>query len=274
MATFADVIAMRLQRWDFVPDGDLIATHSSQLLPVRRYSMPVMLKVPCDLEEQRGGRVMSWWRGIGAARVLAKEDDGALLLERAEGPRALSKLARSGFDDEATRTLCAVIATLHRHDPEHPPSDLVPLDVWFKDLLSTAKRDGGIFAQSASSACALLAAPQDIVVLHGDLHHDNVLDFSARGWLSIDPKGLIGERGFDYANLFCNPEDDPGVAEPHRFLRRLDIVTETSGLDRSRLLMWILAWVGLSAAWRLSDGITPHIGLRVAELASRELERS
>jgi hypothetical protein len=46
---------------------------------------------------------------------------------------------------------------------------------------------------------------RDVVVLHGDMHHENILKFSSRGWLAIDPKGLVGERGFDYANIFCKP---------------------------------------------------------------------
>ena len=108
-------------------------------------------------------------------------------------------------------------------------------------------------------------------MLHGDIHHDNVLDFGARGWLAIDPKGLIGERGFDYANLFCNPETDIEVTAPDRFRRRLAIVTEASGIERERLLQWILAWAGLSAAWWLSDGVQPEIDFRIAELAAGEL---
>jgi streptomycin 6-kinase len=51
----------------------------------------------------------------------------------------------------------------------------------------------------------LLAEPREVGVLHGDLHHGNVLDFGVRGWLAIDPKGLLGERGFDFANIFTNP---------------------------------------------------------------------
>ena len=65
-------------------------------------------------------------------------------------------------------------------------------------------------------------------VLHGDIHHDNILDFGKRGWLAIDPKRLQGERGFDYANLFCNPDladpSRPIAASPGRFARRLEIV--------------------------------------------------
>jgi streptomycin 6-kinase len=42
--------------------------------------------------------------------------------------------------------------------------------------------------------------------LHGDLHHENVLDFGERRWLAIDPHGLHGERFFDFANIFTNPD--------------------------------------------------------------------
>lgn len=212
---------------------------------------------------------MPWWDGQGAARVLAHDRD-ALLLERAMGHGSLAAYARMGRDDEATRILCAAIATLHAHDAAPPPS-LVALTPWFKDLWTAAEAHGGVLARSADTARDLLAHPRDAVVLHGDIHHGNVLDFADRGWLAIDPKGLIGERGFDYANLFCNPETDPGVMAPDRFRRRLEIVTAASGIERERLLQWILAWAGLSAAWWLSDGVRPEIDFRIAKLAAGEL---
>ena len=74
---------------------------------------------------------------------------------------------------------------------------------------------GGILARCAEAARALLSEPREVGVLHGDLHHDNVLDFGVRGWLAIDPKRLVGERGFDFANIFTNPDarrSDPSVA--------------------------------------------------------------
>ena len=42
-------------------------------------------------------------------------------------------------------------------------------------------------------------------MLHGDIHHENILDFGPRGWLAIDPKRLHGERGFDFANILRDP---------------------------------------------------------------------
>lgn len=109
-----------LARWDLTPDGDPIVTHSSRLLPVRRRGVPAMLKLPMEAEEKRGSLLMPWWDGKGAARVLAHDRD-ALLLERAMGHGSLTAYARMGRDDEATRILCAAIATLHAHDAAPPP---------------------------------------------------------------------------------------------------------------------------------------------------------
>ena len=114
-------------------------------------------------------------------------------------------------------------------------------------------------------------------MLHGDLHHDNVLDFSARGWLAIDAKGLTGERGFDFADIFTNPDladpRHPVATRPDRFARRLEVVAAAAQLERRRLLSWIIAWTGLSAAWFLDDGNPATIDLEVAELALGELAR-
>lgn len=91
---------------------------------------------------------------------------------------------------------------------------------------------------SATAAAELLSSPREESVLHGDIHHDNVLDFGERGWLAIDPKRLYGERGFDYANIFCNP--NYGIAtDPAIFQRRVEQVCRLAGLERRRLLQWI-----------------------------------
>lgn len=274
-----------LDRWSLVPEGAAIITPTSRLLPVRWSGAPAMLKVTHDPEERIGAAVMAWWDGDGAARVLARDEE-AVLMERAADPDALVTLSRSGDDDAACRILCDVAARLHVPRP-HPPSGLTPLSRLFVDL-EQAVAPGGLadslpdadcrdlLRHGAATARRLLAAPRDIVVLHGDLHHGNVLDFGPRGILAIDPKSRIGERGFDYANIFTNPDLDypepPVAVVPERFRRRLAIVTAAAGLDRVRLLEWILAWTGLSAVWYLADGDPARVDLTVAALAAAELE--
>lgn len=264
-----------LTRWNLVPDGEPIATHSSHLLPVRHKGEPAMLKLALHEEERYGATLMEWWDGEGAARILARAD-GAVLMERAMGPRNLADMARNGEDDEACRVLCAAAARLHAPRPG-PLPELVPLTSWFRELAPAAAIHGGILARSASVARDVLAEPAEPVVLHGDLHHGNVLDFGARGWLAIDPKRLIGARAFDYANIFTNPDlDDPShpvATLPGRFQRRLEVVTDAAGLERRHLLRWILAWTGLSAAWYLGDGDPAFTDLTIAELAAAELDR-
>ncbi len=224
-----------------------------------------MLKVTGEAEEKHGAALLRWWEGDGAAAVLAHTDD-ALLMERAEGTVSLAALARTGNDDTACRILCQTAARLHLPRPR-PLPPLVPLVHWFRELAPAAARHGGILALCADTAQALLASPQQVTALHGDLHHDNVLDFGARGWLAIDPKGLQGERGFDYANIFCNPDLQTATA-PGILARRIESVAVAAGLDRGRLLQWVIAWSGLSAVWALNNGTPPEVQLRIAAQAA------
>lgn len=241
-----------LTRWRLRPDGEAIATPGSDLLPVRLADGgAAMLKIARDPDERCGAALMRWWNGDGAACVHAHEGD-ALLMERALGPRSLMAMALDGDDDEASRIACAVVARLHTPRPTPWPEDLVPLERWFSSLEVAAGREGGLFAQALDTARELLATAEPARPLHGDVHHTNVLDFGERGWLAIDPKRIAGDRGYDYANLMCNPEL-PTVTRPERFARQAQVIAQASGLPQRRLLQWTLAYAGLSAAWFLED---------------------
>lgn len=265
-----------LSRWGLIPDGEPIITHTSQLLPVItiKDNLKAMLKLTTDTNERVGCDLMVWWNGNGAAKVLAYAD-GAILLERAIGLSSLSTMSKVGQDEKSCQIICNVANKLHIPKKASTPM-LTPLHHWFRSLEPAAKTYGGIMIDCAEVAKKLLASPQDIVVLHGDLHHNNVLDFENSGWLAIDPKGLIGERGFDFANIFTNPDlADPSIPiaiEPKIFAQRLKIVAENAGIDRQRLLMWIVAWCGLSSAWFLEGGDNALITMRVAEMALAELD--
>ncbi|WP_323120075.1 aminoglycoside phosphotransferase family protein [Burkholderia alba] len=263
------IFERHVRRWRLRADGAPIFTHSSALLPVRVDGGAAMLKVARVDEERAGGALMAWWHGDGAARVLAHDGD-ALLLARAEGARSLFDMALSGDDDLASRTLCAVAARLHADRPG-PPPPLTSLARWFAELDPAARQHGGLFRASADTARALLADPRDMAVLHGDLHHRNVLDFGEDGWLAIDPKGLSGERGFDFANILCNPEL-PIASDPARFARQVEVVAAAARLERRRLLQWTLAYAGLSAAWFIADGMAGKADLSVARMAFTELQ--
>ncbi|MDK2577642.1 aminoglycoside phosphotransferase family protein [Citrobacter portucalensis] len=264
-----------LNRWGLTPDGEPFETHTSQLLPVVvvKNGQKAILKITDDDSERIGCELMVWWNGNGAAKVLAHAV-GAILLERATGTGSLADMSWTGNDAQACRIICHAASRLHLSRNASTPA-LTPLHHWFRDLEPAAKKHGGILTRCDSVANVLLSSPHDEVVLHGDLHHGNILDFGTRGWLAIDPKGLVGERGFDYANIFTNPdlaEPTRSVAIlPERFTQRVNIVSEIARIERLRLLMWIVAWCGLSSVWFLQEGDSATVPLRIAELAIAEL---
>ncbi|MGD9713144.1 MAG: aminoglycoside phosphotransferase family protein [Thermomicrobiales bacterium] len=240
-----------MQRWGLDADGEPIVTPISALLPVRSGRQPAMLKILMNDEERAGSDLLAWWDGHGCVRVLNRAND-AVLLERATGQRSLLAMAMSGRDDDATRIICEAASVLHTPRAKPPPSSLVPLDRWFAPLLQFAAGRRDIFQRAAECAERLLSTPREVTVLHGDLHHGNVLDGGSRGWLAIDPKGLIGERTFDFVNILRNPLGCFGN-DPLRLARQVDVIARAATLDTARLLDWTIAFCGLSAVWNLES---------------------
>lgn len=239
-----------VMRWNLTPDGAAIRTPGSDLMPVRWQGRAAMLKVARSAEEVRGHDVMVWLDGQGAARVFRREG-AALLLERLEPMPSLADWGLAEQDDAATRVLCGAAAGMHVARVT-PWPELPGLPHWFGSL-ETAQGRGEGFARAWATAQRLLADQRDVRPLHGDLHHGNVLRSPERGWLVIDPKGLIGERTFDFANMLCNPAPDHAL-RPGRLERQSALIAREAGLDRARLLAWVGAYAGLSAAWHLEDG--------------------
>jgi streptomycin 6-kinase len=112
--------------------------------------------------------------------------------------------------------------------------------------------------------CDSMSGP---VVLHGDLHHDNVLWSEERGWLAIDPKGVVGEREYEYGALLRNPV--PVLVEPRTLARRADQLAEALELDRTRIAAWAWAQAHLAAVWSVNMGEDPRYFLAMADRLSR-----
>jgi streptomycin 6-kinase len=120
----------------------------------------------------------------------------------------------------------------------------------------------GIFAE-------FVPAQGERVLLHGDLHHWNILSANRQPWLALDPKGVIGEREYEIGALLRNPwgELDMPPEIKQILARRIDILAETLGFDRKRMLGWGAAQAVLSAWWSVEDhGYGGEGALHVAEI--------
>lgn len=254
--------------WNLIPDGRSFFTHSSLLQPVLYKYKKAMLKIFMAEEERNGSKLMIWWNGVGAAKVF-EYDNNAILMERIPDDSLLTTMATGRHDDEATRIICNVANLLHSCKNNSLP-DLTSLEKWFTDLFLYADKFGEVFKRCADIAGDLLKNQDDIVALHGDLHHGNILYSADRGWLAIDPKGIIGERAFDYANILCNPNAEVALKKD-RLLCQSGIISREAKIGFDKLLKWIAAWAGLSAIWSLNDGSKPDIAYNIAEIALKQL---
>ena len=260
------ILEFYINKWKLSPIGSSFSTNSSVLQPCLYKGLKAMLKIPLHEEEQRASKLMQFWNGKGAAKVF-KADAKALLLERIENNNNLSlgELVKQGRDSEATRIICQTANQLHRSQLE-PLPPLVSLKDWFSPLLSTTNFKDESLKESALVASKLLSNQTECCVLHGDLHHENILYSDLDGWLAIDPKALFGDRAFDFANILCNPNKEIAL-EDNRLVKQLAVICHETNIAYDRMLDWLIAWVGLSAIWLEQDNQDASLPVQIAKIA-------
>lgn len=206
-------------------------------------------------DEQMGAIALNHFNGHGAVRVLAY-DEGAQLLEHIDGDM-LRTLVDNNQDEEAACVIVDLIKSIHGIATP-PPKGLRSLKDNFKELYectSNIEADPH-YKIAANIADELFATTEREVVLHGDIHHENILGSPITNqWVLIDPKGLIGDPCYDLANTFNNP---PGrldlVRDINRIERMATIFSEKLCYDKKRILKFVTAYMALSSAWHYCSG--------------------
>jgi streptomycin 6-kinase len=231
----------------------------------------VKLGVPCPWL-QNEILALRMCDGQGMVRLIdADLESGAMLEERLIPGLELAQIQE---DDFRTRVIAAMMGAIWRPLPEDHP--FPTLDRWTVSLRHYADErltDGPLPARlmdrAAGMLAELLAFSGPVQLLHGDLHHYNVLSRVdhptdavaaanadvAADWCAIDPKGVAGEPEFEVGAMLMNPFDGiPARAEIRRIAsRRIDLLAEQLSLDRQKLLRWGAVCAALSAAWSVED---------------------
>ena len=262
-----------LQAWSLSSPQLVVVTSTSDLYRVVWQGEQAMLKLLTHTgqrDEKNSVVALKYFDGHGSVRLL-NHDHEALLLEFVDDVD-LKSLVQSGEDERATNIISAVLKTLHSSNNGAIPAQLTLLELRFRSLFAAATRHeedsiSSLYTKSAMVAKSLLRSEQDVCVLHGDIHHENIIKSTKRGWLAIDPKGLVGECTYDVANVLCNPVGMVDlVANETRLLRTAEILARNLDLDIRRLLAFTFVHAALSAIWSLEDGQDPTLALRVASI--------
>jgi streptomycin 6-kinase len=193
----------------------------------------------------------------GSVELLDDDDEmGVLMLERLLPGMPLSE---QPDDEENTRILADVLRRFWQPAPSE--SGLRPLADLMGELAGLRERfDGGTgpipeswVLETEAFYPRLLETSPEPMVLHGDLHHYNILSAEREPWLAIDPKGYIGDPASDVAALFGNypTRSCEGKAENKLLARRVDILAEELGIPRDRILDWGWTQCVLHSWWCL-----------------------
>jgi len=253
-------------RWSLTKSTPVAETPRGWIFRVeqngRNFAALKILKPGAAEEEGRGARLLQWYGGDGAATVFDIHGD-AIFMEWLDGG-TLGEPTRAGRDDDASIAIAAIVASLHR-PRDNAPEGLQPLRERFQTLFDTDVRvwphtARDLYARASGIALHLFDRPTPNIPLHGDLHHDNILS-SDRGWLVIDPKGVLGDPAYELANVVINPKHANNMAaDPHRIAARADILSQRLAYPRKRMLGWAAAHAALSACWDLAEN-NPITGL-------------
>jgi streptomycin 6-kinase len=198
--------------------------------------------------------------GRGAARLLAADAEaGLLLLEHLHPGTPLLLVAD---DETATAAAAEVMRQLWRPPPPLP-HDFPSVADWGKgfDRLRACFEGGTgplpprLVERAEHLYAELCASAGPPVLLHGDLHHWNILAAERAPWLALDPQGVVGEPAYETGALLRNPFPEIlSMPSPRRILaRRADQLADLLGFDRQRVRGWAFAQAILSAWWELED---------------------
>jgi streptomycin 6-kinase len=207
-------------------------------------------------ESEHEHEALRAWDGNGAVRLLAHDPERwALLIERCRPGTSLRDVGMEGALDVLVQLLPRL--WIRAGPPFRPLAEEAAW--WAETMRESWEKAGRPFERKLLDAAlaALVELPPsqgEQVLLHQDLHADNVLRAEREPWLVIDPKPLVGEREFGLAPIVRAFE----LGHSERTVRRrLDRLSAELGLDRERARDWALAQ---TIAWSFGSEYLPTHG--------------
>lgn len=210
------------------------------------------------------------FNGDGACQIMdCDEAKGFLLIEQLQPGTMLADLED---DDERTQIAIQVMQKIWRPAPE--TGKFIRLEDWFGELRNIRPSFNGMTGPYPKELLERVEAflpelfAEEHHLIHGDFHHFNILS-SERGWLAIDPKGVIGPCGYEVGPLMRNMwESSMNSAQFEvRSKRRVDLLHNELGWEREKILQWSTAHAVLSSWWDYPNGDWEY-SLRCAKIFS------
>lgn len=166
-------------------------------------------------------------------------------------------LSEINNDLKATEIFINLLKKVKINPPKE--SQFPNLETWCKKLIELNEIRPSVFPKQLIEAAYSLY--QDLIkdqgkqiLLHGDLHHYNILRHQNQ-WLAIDPKGVIGEAEFEFGAFMRNPIEsmfyDADLRK--RYDDRYQLLSEQRNYDLQKIKAWSFVQALLGAYWAYED---------------------
>lgn len=238
---------------------------------------PVILKIDLNHAQLASEhRMLSAMQGKHCCQVYDfDEEQGLLLEERILPGNVLRELEHL---EERIDAFCQVFTALHPCDnpdanaPSHHPTYLDWL-TRIRTFSETHPIDGRLreMTGKAYDFCAYLFEKYpEHVLLHGDLHHDNMLLRTDGSYAMIDPKGVIGPAILDLPRFLLNELFPNMPAEPISHMEKaIRMISKKCGYPAEDVQKAFFMETVLANMWSVQDD--DPADWKELEVASRTL---
>lgn len=270
IANLPNIIAILTKHWNLnhvTPVDNMTFNYVAKATAGNGQS--VILKISCDsqtiLHEMQA---LIQFDGNGSVKLIdSNAKYNALLLQQAV-PGITLKTLYPGQVEYVMDCYVSTMNKLHdahiskKHEYRHIADWLIAFDKIKSDQIPAH-----ILKRAIDLRDALLSSLGQLVFLHGDLHHDNILKHND-SWLAIDPKGIIGEPEFEIAafDFMYITELANTIDVKHIFEKRISMLAQKSNLDAHRIKNWVFVRLVLMATWLIQDNGDPSWAIKLAQI--------
>ncbi len=242
--------------WNLSEPSLIAKTNTSHVYKVAYQNISAVLKVYTELgriHEAIGPQFLKECNGNGVIDVYEFNDE-ACFLYYVDGNEVLS-LVEQEKDEEATLIIAQTLSKIHKTPiPKNHPYKT--FDTHMRRLFEYAPMDHApnIVKRAAAFASSKIRKQIEISMLHGDMHHKNVMYDTQKGWLALDPQCVVGDRAYDCANTLHNPHQRPDLTEDKdRLLKQAEILGTELNITPQRIIDYAYIHGALSSCWTKED---------------------
>lgn len=227
----------------------------------------VIVKISCDAIEfnQEVNALKSYQNSGSCIPILDVDYDcNAFLMPHAIPGYSLATLFPK-HDDLAIKHACGVISNLHSVEI-NKNIEWPTVSGWVKcfDKINPAALPNEHISKAKKLASYLLSSNTKNVLLHADLHYDNLIKHGNK-WIAIDPKGVIGDPAFEIGNV-CVRRKDAIIMNTEKMIQRFNSFSRYLNLDAQRIISWAYVQAVMQACWSVQDNGDPVFSIKIANI--------